>query len=608
MSRLRVLSDELKRRQVYRVAAVYAAGAFVAVQVAELFLPRLGLPDWIVTIVVMASVVGFPVAVALAWAFEATPEGVRRTPATPGLIGGRPGVRIAVALLVAGAFLMAGGSWIMGTLRPSSLDRLAVLPMVNLASDPGQEYFAAGMHEALISELARAGVPVLAASAVRRFAGSPAPPREIAAQLRVDRLIEASVLRVNDSVRVQVRLVEAATEEHLWARTYDAEVGDVLGLHRQLTREIADAVEVALTSEERARLRRSRRVDPGVYDAYLRGMHALSTGTPDRPAEAIGHLRAAIDLDAADPLPHAGLAKVYATIGHSVVGTSEDLDRAKAAADHALRIDPDQPLANAVLAEILFYRDWNIGAAGTAFRRAIALDPSQAATRANYAWWLQLNGDLDDAIAEIRRAEELDPLMPLWPAWNAWLQWWAGVPPGELVHHARRALDLVPDHPVSLSVLTFLLAASGQTDAAIAAGERARARSPLGAWPLAFAYAHAGRRAEALALLEQLERDPRGPVHWGMAEVYAALGENDRAIRSLERAYEQRFNWMIWAATAPTLAPLRDDPRFQDLVRRVGWPPRVPAIAGDVPGSATAARMPTVSPPIPAIAEASSES
>ena len=574
MLRLRALSKELRRRRVYRAAAMYAGGAFVLVQVAELFLPRLGLPDWVVTALAIAAVVGFPVAVVLAWAFDLTPEGVTRTEGAGGEAVVPSPRRLLMALAVITVMLGTGGWWIATALGGGSVQRLAVLPMVNVAGDPGQEYFAAGMHEALISELARAGVAVLSASSVRRFAGSVRTAGEIARELRVDALIEASVLRVGDSIRVEARLVDAVTEEPVWVDTYDGEVRDVLGLHRQLTREIADAVHVALAAGERDRLGASREVNPAVYDEYLRGMHALRQGTQEGQEEALAHLRAAIDADPADPLPHAGLAKVYATIGHGATGTYEDLERARAAAGQALRLEPDLPLAHAVLAEIRFYKDWDIPAAGVAFRRALALDPSQADTRANFAWWLQLNGDLDAAVAEIERAEELDPLNPTWPTWNAWLQWWAGVPAAQLLPLPRRALELAPEHPASLAVLTFLLADAGQHDAAIATGERAAARGVLGNWPLAIALARAGRREEARARLRELARGRRGPVYWGIAEVHAALGENDLALTALETAYEQRFNWMIWAGSARPLAPLRGDPRLDDLVRRIGWPPQ----------------------------------
>ncbi|HUG41085.1 MAG TPA: hypothetical protein VMM12_11400 [Longimicrobiales bacterium] len=583
MSRLRDLSAELKRRRVYRVAAVYAGAAFVVVQVAELFLPRLGLPDWTVTLLVMLSVVGFPAAVALAWAFEITPAGVRRTEAASGLVGRRGAGRLLTAVVVVMVVLAGGGWWIAGTLRPAPLHRLAVLPLVNLASDPDQDYFAVGMHEALISELARSGVPVVAASSVRRFAGSPKPAREIGAELRVGALIEASVLRVGDSIRVQARLVDAATEEHLWAETYDGEMRDVLGLHRLLTREIAGAVNVTLTGGQRARLAQARPLNPAAYDEYLRGMHAMSKGTPADNAEAIRRLRSAIDLDPADPLPHGGLAAVYSAIGHSAIGTYEDLVRAKAAADHALRLDPELPLAHAVLAEIRFYKDWDVPGAGVSFRRALALDPGLAGTRAHYAWWLQLNGDLDAAIAEMGRAEEIDPLSPRWPAWNAWLQWWGGVPPERALPAARRAVALGPDHPIALTVLTMLLAETGEHDAAIATAERAWPRSDLRGWPLGYAYAKAGRREDAHRALAALRAGHAVPLNlWGIAEVHAALGEKAEAIEALEAAYEERFNWMIWVATAPPFATLRGEPRFQDLVRRVGWPPeRARAVAAD---------------------------
>lgn len=589
---------ELKRRKVYRVAAVYAAAALVAIQTADLLFRGLGFPSWAFSSLVVLAVLGFPVSLVLAWAFEVTPEGVQRTedeepaapsgeaatgPArelSPAHAVARYGLVLAAIAAVAYASLSLGG--VVGG-GYGGIRSLAVLPLDNLSEDAEQAYFTEGMHDALIGKLAQIGhLRVISRTSTLRYEGARKSAPEIARELNVDAIVEGSVYRTGDSVRIQVQLVGVRPEErHLWARAYERALGDVLAIHGDVARAVAGEVAVELTPEEETHLASSRTVDPRAYESYLRGMYHLRKQTPEGFERGMAHLERAIDRDPTDPLPWAGLALGHALIGHGPAAPPDAFDRAEAAALRAVALDSlgtsgsaRVALAEAqeALAEVRLYGDWDWPGARRAFLRALELNPSLAPAHAHYGWYLTLEGRYDEGIAEMEKARELDPLNPLWPAWHGWMLW--RFDPEAALAAARASLDLDPGFPVGQYVLGSIHASEGRPEEAVVALRRAAESNPAWRFGLGYAHALAGRRDEALEVAAELESGDRTWDTWGLAQIHTALGDRDAALDWLEAAYERRHGYLPWMRVSVPLAPLRGEPRFRDIAARLELPGR----------------------------------
>jgi len=300
-------------------------------------------------------------------------------------------------------------------------------------------------------------------------------------------------------------------------------------------------------------------------------MFHLNKFTPEGFKKGLDYLRQAVEKDPEDPLAYAGLARGYSIIGHGPAPSPEALPRAKAAALKALELDETLAEAHAVLAEVKLYYDWDWAGAEQAFQRALELNANLAPAHAHYAWYLVLLGRLDEALTEMKRAQELDPLAPIYSAWLGQQYWFAGQY-DEAIDEARKSLELDSDFAVGLYALGSIYAAKGMYEEAIAAHQKAGAVDPDLGWLLGHTYAMAGRRDEALNVLSELGEEYQQKNAWGVAEIYAALGEKDEALRWLEAGYEYRHNWTPWMGRNPNYEPLRDDPRFGDLLRRLNFP------------------------------------
>ena len=460
----------------------------------------------------------------------------------------------------------------LGGAGPGRIKSLAVLPLENLTGDPEQEYFTDGMTEALIANLGKIGaLQVRSRTSIMQYKDVKKPLPEIARELNVDVVVEGSVMRVAEQVRIAAQLIHAPTDTHLWVGSYDRDLGDILALQREVARAIAGEIKVAVTPTEEIRLASARRVNPETYEAYLKGMFYLNKFTPEGTEKGLKYLHQAIEKDPADPLPYAGLALGYSIIGHGPAPSPEDLLRAKAAALKALELDNTLAEAHAALAEVKLYYDWDWAGVEQAFQRALELKPNLADAHAHYAWYLLLLGRTDEALAEMRRAQELDPLKPIYTAWLGRQYWWAGQDE-EAIEEARKSLELNPDFPVGMCVLGDVYATRGMYEEAIALHQKARSVAPNWGWSLGHTYALAGQRDEALNVLAELGEEYRQKNAWGVAEIYAALGEKDEAFRCLEVGYEYRHNWIPWMKWNRNYEPLRDDPRFGDLLRRMNVP------------------------------------
>lgn len=456
MDRLVSFLAELRRRRVYQVAVVHAAAAFVGVQAADLFLPRLGLPDRTVTAVVVLTVVGFPVALILGWVFDVTPSGVKRSvPASEAAHAAveSPGKwRVAGGTTAAVTVLIGGGWWLSSlALGPTPpIQALAVLPFENLTGDPAQEYFVDGMHDALITELSQFGaLHVISRTSVRRYRGTAEPLERIGRELGVGGLIEAAVTRDSDRVRVSVRLIHAPSERHLWARTYERDMGGILAMHGEISRAIAREVRIALAPGEETEI---HSVDPDAYDAYLRGRfhwHQLGGAEWER---SIAYFQEAIARDPDWALPWAGLSDTYHRLGDSRLQPGAvAYPLAREAALAALDRDPEASEAHLSLAAVKYHWDWDWDGADASYRRAIRLNPSNSYALRWYSLFLRAMGRHDEAIEHAEKAFLVDPLHSLAQT---------GVPltlsiagrHEEAAQRLERLLQREPGHPVARRV------------------------------------------------------------------------------------------------------------------------------------------------------------
>jgi len=487
---------------------------------------------------------------------------------------------VGAAAMVVAAVLIArnvGGlrDRLLGPVGPPRIESLAVLPLENLMGDPQQEYFADGMTEELTTELSKIGaLKVISRTSAMQYKGAKKPLPQIARELGVQGVVEGSVMREGNTVRITVQLIDAPTDKHLWAESYQREMHGVLTLTAEVARAIAGEIKVRVTPEEQVRLARARPVNPEAYEAYLKGKFYLNKMTPEGFEKGLAYMQQAIDKDPASPLPYAGLALSYSIIGHE--RDVHAFERARAAARKAEELG-GEPLAEmyAALGMIELLSDWDYAAAEKDLRRAMELDPSIGQAHRNYSWYLFLIGRRDEALAEMRRAQEVEPLTPLFFADRGWQYWWAGQN-DKAIEEARKSLELDPNFNEGLYVLGVMYAEKGMYAEAIAAHQKMGAVDPDWRWGLARTYAQAGRKDEARRVLAKFLGEKPKPTGawagWFLAEIYAALGEKDEAFRWLEAAYKERHSFLPWLADNPAYAPLRSDPRFQDLVRRMNLP------------------------------------
>jgi TolB-like protein/DNA-binding winged helix-turn-helix (wHTH) protein/Flp pilus assembly protein TadD len=453
---------------------------------------------------------------------------------------------------------------------------LAVLPLKNLSADNSQEYLADGMTEALISRLSTIhNLRVISRTSVMRFKNPQMSVPDIAKALHVDAIVEGSVIREGNHVRVTTQLIRGATDEHFWSQTYDRELGDALALQSDLAQSIAEKVQVSVTGEEHARLTASRAVAPEVYESYLKGRFAAEKSNSKTDIdEGIAYFEEALKKDPTFAPAYVGLARAYDTLGTVFIGVSPGETRPKviSAAQRALELDPNLSEARSLLADTE-QRQWHWVEAEADYRRALELNPNSASAHAGLALWLACQGRTDEAVMWARRGRELDPLS-FSGSGVAWILFLSHRFP-ESIQESRSALAVQPNNASTYLGLGFALAANNQASEAIPALEKAASisnRSPAVLGILTRAYAHAGRRADALQLVAELkQRQRKGYIPAGaFVNAYLGLDDTDQALAALEQAYKEQSNILQFIKVHPYFDPLRNDPRFVDLVRRVG--------------------------------------
>jgi len=571
------------------MAAIYVVAAWVILQVADLAFPALGISESAIRYVWIGGFLGFPLALIFSWLYELTPDGVVRTPpADPDQSVDLSLKKFDYAVLMALIAIAGVITWQLGTQiqtletadeavvhLPVQANSIAVLPLDSLSDDPDQDYFAAGMHDALITVLSKiSSLKVISRTSTNRYKDTEKSMREIGRELGVETILEGSVYRVGDQVRIVIQAIDADSDEHIWAENYEREMKDVLALQNDVVRAVAESIRLTLTPAEEALLASAPEINPETYEAYLKGMFHINRGGPKGFKLGLQYLNEAVENDPNDAFAHAGLALAYVSIGH-IRNDADAFEKAKTEANRALELDDTLAQAHLALADVSLYYDWDWATAESAFKYALELNPNLADAHVHYAWFLELIGHMDEAIEMMGRATELDPLMPLWPAWLSYMYWDAGQL-GDAMVEAEKSLELAPDFPFGLLMTARIEAELGNYKEAIAADEKV-AENLEWAWGLAHTYAMAGREDDARKLLEKLESGDVNMAGWGVAAtapVHVALGDHDAAIARLEMAYAAHVNVLPWirAPLYRPLSPLWDDPRFKDIVARMNIP------------------------------------
>ena len=494
---------------------------------------------------------------------------------------------VAIALVV-GLSVRSVREHLLARSSSPRIQSLAVLPLMNLSDDPGQDYFADGMTEALTTDLGKIGaLRVISRTSVMQYKGTKKPLPEIARELNVDALIEGTVARSGDHLRITANLIQASPEKHLWAESYESELGDILTMEGQVAQAVAAEIQLKLTPEERKMLGDARPVNPEAHDEYLRGRSVLAGGlghlsklaskrqyTEQDIQTAIAYFKSAIDKDPAYAQAYAGLADAYIHWANPSWGggsPKKSLSDAKEAATTALKLDPSLPEAHFSLAQTLQY-DWNWPEAEKEYKLALKLNPNYVDAHLEYGRFVQALGRNDEALTELHFADELDPFNIGVKEAKAW------------VTYAARQYDLALKQFENLgddNGLIQIYKEKGMYPEALAVYERwaatdpSESRDPYSLAVLASIYGLQGRNAEAAQLIEELKETARHRYVSGFlfAEAYIDLGQRDQAINWLERAYEEHDQWMVFANSYPGLDPLRSEPRFQALLRRMHFPP-----------------------------------
>ena len=592
--------SELKRRNVVRVGIAYCAAGWVAIQIAAVLFPLYDAPPWILKVVTTLVLLGLPLALVFAWAFELTPQGLQRTDDVPREVSatrrtGRPldfliiGVlAVAVALFVLDRFVWRTGSPAVqapaaavsgGDAPPIAVgtrNSIAVLPFVNMSNDPEQEYFSDGITEELLNALSRVkALKVAARTSAFSFKGKNVDLRDVGRKLNVATVLEGSVRKAGERLRITAQLIDVETGYHLWSETYDRELTDIFAIQDDITTRIVTALQVHLDGSVPSPAPRQP-IDADVYQVVLRGRFHWNQRSPEGLAKAAVLLEDATRRAPEYAPAYAGLADVYLTqYDYGLLSWEESTVRARAAATKAIELDPASAAAHTSLAHILLH-EWEWQSAEQQFLRAIDLDPSYTLAQHWYALCLTSLGRTDDAVKAMQHAQQLDPLSVRVNV-DLGMAFLAAGRYEDAVAQEGRTLELAPAATTPRWIRGMAFEQLGRFDEAIVEMKAvldAEPDDPAVKGSLGHVYAISGRQPEARALLSELTTTPEAhDVAFFAALICAGLKETDAALTWLERAVEERSGSVRYLKIDPRLVGLRDQPRYRELMKRVGLPP-----------------------------------
>jgi TolB-like protein/Flp pilus assembly protein TadD len=577
---------ELKRRNVFKVAIAYiVAGWALSQGIAQVF-PVFEVSNWVIRLIVVLIVLGLPIALVLAWMFEITPEGIKRTKAAD-LVNERSRGKTWIYIIVIGAILSIGlfflgrysasrGTPLQGESVTVPQKSIAVLPLDNLSRDPDNAYFTEGVQDEILTRLAKvADLKVISRTSTQQFKSAPEDLPRIAKQLGVAHVLEGSVQRANDQIRVNVQLINALTGAHLWAETFDRKLTDIFAVESEIAKTIADTLQAKLSGAEQHAIAARPTVNTEAHQLYLKGRFFWNKRTGNDLKKSIDYFQQAIMADPNYALAYAGLADAYVFLPGYNAGTPQDCyPKAVAAAKKALKLDDTLAEAHTSLALAIWYYDFDFSQANTEFQRAIELNPNYAIAHQQYGNnTLSALGRFDDAIAEGKRAVELDPLSLVINT-DLGTDYYFARRYDEAIAQLRKTIEMDPGFYYAHVNLGWALEAKRDLDEAISEYQKARALNddPFVLGLLGHAYASLGNKTEALKILDQLKQlsRERHVSAYSFVVVYVGLGDKEEALHWLEQGYQDRAgNDIGWIRVDALVDPLRDDPRFEALAEKI---------------------------------------
>ena len=579
--------SELKRRNVYKVAVAYAIVGWLLVQVTTQVFPIFEIPNWALRLIVLAIIIGFPIALVIAWAFELTPEGLKRTEDVDLATQTRRkshawiyvvivGVLLSVGLFFVGRYTAQNTTSAVRTESPAK--SIAVLPFDNATRNADTEYLSDGISEALINSLTELQqLKVIARSTAFRYKGKQIDPQGVGRELNVRTVLMGVVRQVGDRLNVQVDLVDATTGAQLWGQEYERKLADVLAVKQALVREVTEKLRLKLTGEQQQRLTQRDTTNPEAYQFYLRGRYYWNKRTAENLRKAMEQFQQAADRDPNYALAYVGLSDSYVLL-ENYAGTpaNETLPKAKAFAERALQIDNSLAEAHTSLGYV-YNNLWQWKEAEDEFKRAIELNPNYPTAHHWYSLYLLDAGRVAEAKAEIKRAHELDPLSLIIGTTVTY----AYLAEGDATFataQSKKVVELDPNFPRGHEYLGLAYLEQGRYPEAIAELQKAVELSGRERWPLrdlGYGYAISGKRAEAQAVIKELvgKYEKGHAIGQDLAAVYAGLGDKDQAFAWLEKDFQTRSGLLGWTRWTPAFESLRSDPRFSELLRRIGLQP-----------------------------------
>src|SRR6266700_1808095 len=567
---------ELKRRNVYKVAIAYAVVAWLLMQIATQVFPFLEIPNWAIRLVIMLVVIGFPIALVIAWAFELTPEGLKRTEFADELPKKSARSRAWIyVVIIAGAIsvsLFFFGRYT-ATSKQSGLTEvpaksIAVLPFVDMSQAKDQEYFCDGISEEILDTLAKVeGLRVVARTSSFSFKGKNPDVGEVANKLNVENVLEGSLRREGNRIRITVQLINARDGFHLWSETYERELKDVFAVQDEITRSIVDALKIKLAVAPPGRARQNTEA----YDLYLQGLYFSNKSTEEELRKSLDLFQRSLEKDPNSARAWIGIAKAWIWLADAYVKPLEAYSKVKEAASKALALDERNAEAHSYLGETKRILDRNPSGEEEELKRALEIDPNSVDAHMFMSFLKCAQGELDEAVQEIEEAERLDPLSP--PICFVAVLWYRSADRIEdAINAGQRSVQLDPNYVYFAPPLADAYREKGDFNEAAVLYEKAQAAIHFPSPGLGIAYANMGRREDAQRILNQLIEKSRQQyvAADSIAAVYATLGEKDQALRWLDRAFEEHSGGFYSFMFRPEFRPLRSDPRFADLLRLTG--------------------------------------